>query len=143
MKKIFLLLIVAFALNSCSMPEESSPTVFYQLVPIKSCRMPYRFYVGETYELEMFYRQPTSCHFYKGIYFEKEGNTRIVAIQCGVVESSNCVTYPDGSTATEEQKSAKCSFTPTGNQPYIFRFWTGKNEQGEDTYYDVEVPVEN
>ena len=105
--------------------------------------MPYAFIAGETYEFEMFYQQPTSCHFYKGIYFEKKpGNVRIVAIQCGVVESANCVTYSDAQEALES-KSAKCRFTAEAGDPYIFRFWTGKNEQGEDTYYDVEVPVEN
>lgn len=143
MKKIFLLLIVAFALNSCNI-EENKPDVYYELIPIKSCRMPYDFVSGQTYELEMFFRQPSSCHFYKGIYFEKQGNTRIVAIQAGVVESNSCITYPDdGSSATGELKSAKCNFTATGHETYIFRFWTGKNQQGEDTYYDVEVPVEN
>lgn len=144
MKKIILILFVAFALNSCNV-EESSPSVYYQLVPITYCHMPYRFTAGQTYELEMYYKQPTSCHFYKGIYFEKQGNVRIVAIQAGVVESENCVTYPDGNSATSEPKIAKCNFTASSNnnEPYIFRFWTGKNAQGENTYYDVEVPVEN
>lgn len=144
MKKIILLLILSFILNSCSM-EDSSPEVSYELLPIKSCSMPYFFISGQTYELEMFYVQPSSCHIYKGIYFEKEGNTRIVAIQASVIASSSCVTNPADSTGTnsEIEQSVKFNFTATGNEAYLFKFWTGKNQQGEDTYYEVEVPVEN
>jgi len=125
--------------------EDRNPKVSYELMPIKSCRMPYFFVSGETYELEMFYIEPSTCHIYKGIYFEKQGNTRTVAIQATVIESSSCVTNPVDSTGTnsEFEKSVKFNFTATGNEAYFFKFWTGKNQQGEDTYYEVEVPVEN
>ena len=107
--------------------------------------MPYFFTSGQTYELEMFYNQPSSCHIYKGIYFEKDGNTRTVAIQASVIASSSCVAIPVDSTGTnaEIDQSVKFNFTATGNETYFFKFWTGKNQQGEDTYYEVEVPVEN
>ena len=145
MKKIILLLIAFFALNSCTKDAgENSPKVYYTLVPIYRCNMPYTFTAGETYDFEMFYKQPTSCHFYKGIYFEeKPGNVRIVAIQCGVLESNDCVTYTDTPEMPLESKSTKCHFTAQAGEPYVFRFWTGKDDQGEDTYYDIEVPVEN
>jgi hypothetical protein len=143
MKKIILLFIVAFALNSCT-TEDNTQHVTYELLPIQSCQMPYEFVYGQTYELQMFFKKPTSCHFYKGIYFEKqEGNTRIVAIQSGVVESNSCVPYDDNTNELLTTTSTKCNFKVTGHENYIFKFWTGKNEQGENTYYEVEVPVDN
>ena len=142
MKKIFFLIIVAFALNSCNKEEDSSQ-VRYELLPIDYCRMPYYFQQGETYDLEMFFKKPTSCHFYKGIYFEKQGNTRVVAIQSAVVQTNSCVTYDYQNNTSLQPDSVKCKFTATGTETYTFKFWTGKNAQGEDTYYDVEVPVEN
>lgn len=141
MKKIILLFIVAFALNSCSKEDESSH-VKYELVPIQYCQMPYKFTYGATYEFKMFYKQPSSCHFYKGLYFEKDGNTRIVAIQSGVIESNNCVSY-DNNNSSVPTDSTKYNFKVTAHDTYTFKFWTGKNEQGENTYYEVEVPVEN
>lgn len=133
---------VAFTLNSCT-TEDNNPKVRYELLPVDSCHMPYEFVSGQTYELEMFFKNPTSCHFYKGIYFEKQGNTRIVAIQSGVVETEGCVAYDNGSTTILQPSSAKCNFTAVGHEPYLFKFWTGKNEQGEDTYYEVEIPIED
>jgi hypothetical protein len=99
MKRIIFLLLVLFAFNSCSkdagnggrlLRTGSHPTLQHAL-PL---------YRGSDYEFEMTYRQPSSCHFYKGIYFEKlPGNVRLVAIQCGVMESNSCVTYPVNSTS--------------------------------------------
>jgi hypothetical protein len=143
MKKITLLLLILFAF-SCSKDEGTDTAVYYELVPIQRCRMPYRFTAGQTYEFEMQYRQPSSCHFYKGIYFgKKPGNVRIVAIQCGVLESNSCVTYPVNSTSQPEPKVETYSFKAEAGDPYTFKIWTGKNQQGEDTYYDVVVPVDN
>lgn len=145
MKNIILLLIIVFILSSCSAEEGNGQKVYYELVPIKRCIMPYSFVAGQTYEFEMLYKKPTSCHFYKGVYFaKKQGNLRIVAIQCGVVESNSCITYGENnSTNSPDSLTANYTFTATGTEPYVFRFWKGKNAQGEDTYYDVEVPVEN
>ena len=143
MKKIIFLLIAAFALNACSSDDSSSPNVTYELLPIMYCQMPYRYVSGQTYDLQMYFRKPTSCHFYKGIYFEKQGNTRIVAIQSGVVESNSCETYDYNQTVPPETSKETFKFTFTGQETYTFKLWTGKNEQGEDTYYEVEVPVQN
>lgn len=142
MKKLLLIFILAFALNSCT-SEGNSPRVSYELIAIKRCIMPDSFVLGETYDLQMFYEKPTSCHYYKGIYFEKEGNTRIVAIQSGLVESNDCITYDYNNPITPGESSAHYSFKVTEHQAYIFKFWTGRNEQGENTYYEVKVPVEN
>jgi len=144
MKRTILILLTFFALISCSKDEGTSTEVFYQLVPIQRCQMPYRFTAGQTYEFEMTYRQPTSCHFYKGIYFEKlPGNVRIVAIQCAVLKSSSCVTYPVNASTPQQPESATYNFTAEAGSPYTFKIWTGKDAQGEDTYYDVVVPVDN
>ncbi|HOZ74470.1 MAG TPA: hypothetical protein PLS51_00865 [Flavobacterium sp.] len=144
MKRIIFLLLVLFAFNSCSKDAGNGPAVYYELVPIQRCSMPYRFTAGQTYEFEMTYRQPSSCHFYKGIYFEKlPGNVRLVAIQCGVMESNSCVTYPVNSTSAPNPQKETYQFTAEAGEPYTFRIWSGKDDQGENTYYDVVVPVDN
>jgi len=146
MKKIALLLLAAFALNSCS-TDDSQPEVHYELIPITRCQMPYRMTSGETYELRMIYRMPTTCHSYKGIYFEGEGDTKTVAIQTVVYQRSDCQTidYTSSAQPVPEPQISNYEFKATAppGSVYTFKIWTGKNEQGEDTYYDVTVPVED
>lgn len=147
MKKILLLLLMAFAVNSCS-SDEDGPEVYYELIPIYRCEMPYRFTAGETYDLNMIFKMPTTCHAYKGIYIEGEGNVKTIAIQSIVYKRNDCQPINYDSTnaqqPTGEPTSEKFKFTASGpGTTYIFKLWTGKNEQGEDTYYEVEVPVDN
>ena len=138
-----MLFLIVLAATSCS-TDGDQPEVQYELVPIITCEMPYYFTAGETYELRMIFKMPTTCHTYKGIYFEGEGNTKTLAIQTVVAQRNDCQPIEQIGTASPETESAKYNFTPSGpGSTYIFKIWTGKNEQGENTYYEVEVPVEN
>ncbi|MFT3794581.1 hypothetical protein [Flavobacterium sp.] len=144
MKKLLLLLLVVFALNGCSTDGDNQPKVYYELVPIDRCQMPYRMSSGETYELDMFFNMPTTCHAYKGIYFEGEGNVKTVAIQATVFERNDCTVIPTSNNGSPSFTTAKYNFTAGApGTMYTFKIWTGKNEQGENTFYEVEVPVTN
>lgn len=145
MKKIVLLLILAFIANSCSPEDSDNVQVYYELVPIQRCDMPYRFSSGETYDFTMHFKMPTSCHYYKGIYFEGNGNTKTIAIQSVVFEKTDCVAY-DSSNNAQPNNNVTAKYKFTAGAPgtvYTFKIWTGKDEQGEDTYYDVTIPVTN
>lgn len=145
MKKIALLLLLTFVASSCS-TDSDEPEVYYELLPIQRCEMPYRMTSGETYEFKMIFQMPTTCHFYKGIYFEGDGDEKIVAIQSGVYQRNDCQIIDYGTTAQPQNQPVSREYTFTAGAPgtvYHFKMWTGKNEQGEDTYYEVQVPVEN
>ncbi|HMI08300.1 MAG TPA: hypothetical protein VK528_12180 [Flavobacterium sp.] len=143
MKKILLLLFLGLVLNSCS-TDSTEPEVYYELLPISRCEMPYRFTAGETYELNMIFKMPTTCHVYKGIYFEGDGNTKTVAIQSVVYERNDCQSIDYNAATAPNLTSEKFNFTAEGpGTTYTFKIWTGKNEQGEDLYYDINVPVDN
>jgi hypothetical protein len=147
MKKIVLLLLVAFVLNSCDAGDDSQPQVHYELLPISRCNMPYSFTSGQTYEFTMIYKMPTTCHSYKGIYFEGEGTTKTVAIQSVVYERSDCqvIDYSSNAQPAPEPEISNYEFKATApvGSVYTFKIWTGKDEQGEDTYYDVTIPVQD
>jgi hypothetical protein len=147
MKKIALLMLMTFALNSCSSDDDSPPEVHYELIPISRCQMPYKMTSGETYEFEMIYRMPTTCHGYKGIYFEGEGTTKTVAIQTVVYQRNDCqvIDYSSNMQPAPEPQVSNYEFKATAppGSVYTFKIWTGKDDQGEDTYYNVTVPVEN
>ena len=95
MKKITLLILTAFVINSWS-TEENTPQVYYELLPIESCEVPNSFVSVQTYEMKLLHVIPTSCHFYKGIYFEKLANTRVIAVQSGVVVENTCTILNPG-----------------------------------------------
>lgn len=146
MKKLLLLLLVVLGLSACSPDDNSNqPKVYYELIPIDRCQMPYRMTSGETYDLDMFFQMPTTCHVYKGIYFEGEGNVKTVAIQATVFERNDCEIIPTtNDVGAPNQTTAKYNFTAGApGTIYTFKIWTGKNEQGENTFYEVEVPVTN
>jgi len=145
MKKLLLLLFIALALNSCDTGDsDSDAPVHYELLPIEYCEMPYRFTAGTSYEFEMLYKMPTSCYTYAGVYFEGEGSTKTIAIQTRVSEKNNCqpVTYNTVNGPGPDLESAKFNFTAgASGTVYTFKMWTGKDENGQDTYYDYVVPV--
>lgn len=145
MKKLVLLLFAVFALQGCSTDDNDQPLVYYELLPIDRCRMPYYFHSGESYEFTMTYRLPTTCHNYKGIYFEKKGDVYEAAIQSLVYARNDCQTIDYNSSAQPAPQASEAVVQFTANAPagttYTFRMWTGKDDQGQDTYYDVDVPV--
>ena len=147
MNKIALLLLAVFVLNACSADDDKQLEVHYELLPISRCSMPNAFTSGETYEFTMIYKMPTTCHTYKGIYLEGEGTTKTVAIQSLVYERPDCETidYSSVSQPASEAEITNYNFKATAppGSIYTFKIWTGKGEQGEDTYYEVTVPVEN
>lgn len=148
MKKITFLLLAVFVLGSCSSDEPSQPEVHYELIPISRCYMPYAMTSGETYEFQMIYKKPTTCHAYKGIYFEGSGTTRTVAIQTVVHQRTDCQVIDYGATNAQPSTQPQVSnyqfkATAPPGSVYTFKIWTGKDTDGQDSYYNVTVPVQN
>ena len=134
MKKIVLFLSIVFLITSCS-PVDDGPNVHYETLPIEDVVIPYSFTIGETYPIGIKYYRPTSCHGFNGFYYDKELNIRTIAVQSVVVESSTCETL------TNDLVEDVLYFKVTSNGSYIFKFWQGKDAQGQDMYLEIEVPV--
>ncbi len=134
MKKIVLLLSVLFLFNSCSMDDESDK-FHYALLPIESVDIPAEFTLGETYDITIRYFRPSTCHAFDGFYYEKNLNTRTIAVQNVIFEQNNCVNLSE--TLVEQN----LEFYVTNNGSYIFKFWQGKDATGEDIFLEYEIPV--
>lgn len=135
MKKILLLLSVLFLFNSCSLDDVQGDEFSYELVPIASVDIPSEFELGETYNIVIRYYRPSTCHAFDGFYYHKDLNVRTIAVQNMVFEQNNCEPLTD---VLIEQN---LEFYVTNNGSYIFKFWQGKNEAGEDIYLEYEIPV--
>jgi len=137
MKKIIALFALLVALNSCS----PSDGVEYQLklVPIASVDIPTEFTLGQTYPITVRYNKPTTCYYFNQLYYEKDLNVRTVAVECAEEQSNNCHEL-SGADAVSE---FTFNFYVTSNGSYIFKFYQGKDENGQDLFLQYEVPVTN
>lgn len=139
MKKIIALLIIVFTLNACSV-DNNEPNVYYEVLPISNYVVPQEFTFGETYVIDLYYKRPTTCHFYQGVYFEKNENIRTIGVQTGVREINGCETL---NPETTDSIKATFNFRVAYHEPYTFKFYKGTNAQGQDIFNEVIIPVIN
>lgn len=132
MRKLILLISILLLFNSC---EPEGNNYYVEVLPIESVDIPNEFELGETYQITMRYFRPTNCHSDYGIYYESELNIRTCAIQNLVEERGNCA--PVQNVLVEE--TFNFYVTNTGN--YIFKFWTGEDSEGNNTFLEFDIPV--
>lgn len=132
MKKLVLLVSILFLFNSCQLDDND---FHVEILPVNSVEMPAEFELGAVYQITMEYYRPTNCHSPYGIYYEKDLNIRTCAIKNLVEERGNCA--PVENVLVQETFTFKV--TNTGN--YIFKFWTGEDTEGNDTFLEYDIPV--
>lgn len=135
MKKIVALIGVFLMLISCS-TETDEPKVHYEVLPIDSVVMPTDFYVNVENEIIINFLRPTSCHGFDGFLYEKDGFTRTVAVQAFVVEQENCTVL------TNAMSEQTLKFKPTEIGTYLFKFWKGKDTNGNDIFEEISIDVQ-
>ena len=131
--RIIILLILAVVLTSCSI-ENDYPSFYTETIPIESVNMPQEFVFGDTYEIEITYNRPTTCYLFNNFFYDVVENERTIAVINTVYTNTTC-------TATDESVSINFTLSITSTETYVFKFFQGKDENGEDQYYIVEVPV--
>ena len=134
MKYLGSLLAILFLVTSCSLDDDGY-NVRTEYVPIESVDMPDSFELGGLYEINVTYKRPTTCHSFYTFFFGSEDNQRTVAVVNSVVDRNDCVELEDE--LVEVSFDFKVVYTDT----YVFKFWQGKDENDNDLYYIVEVPV--
>lgn len=135
MKKIILLLAVIFSLTGCSVNDDNNNSYTYHVLPVHSYELPESYEVGETYEIILKYQRPTACHIYQGIYYDKQENTRIIAIQTVVDNNQLCAE------ALPPLSETKFNFKPIATGTYLFKFYKGKDTDEKDIFEEVEFQV--
>jgi hypothetical protein len=134
MKKIVLFLIVITSFLSCSL-DDDNPTYTYDVLPVDSYVVPASFTLGQTYEIKLKYQKPTSCHIYQGIYYDKNLNTRTIAIQTAVQNNQVCTQQ------IPPLSEVSFNFMVNNTGSYIFKFYKGEDAGGKDIFEEVEIPV--
>lgn len=137
MKKHLVLFALLFSFFSCSVDDNSPGNFYFEILPVESVVMPEQFQAGQSHEIEITYLRPSGCHIFNDFYYKAQGNERTVAVINTVYTDFDCESFED------EYVQVSFNFRPINSGIYIFKFWEGEDEQGNDQYYIVEVPVEN
>lgn len=136
MKKfIFLCLISVFAVSCSVSDNDSGINYYFEFLPIETADVPDTMVLNETYQINVTYYRPSTCHSFNDFYFQKNGNERTVAVINRVIESDNCEDLADD--LVEVSFNFVCLYSGS----YVFKFWQGLDDNDNDLYYEVEVPV--
>jgi len=136
MKKILILSFILILMGSCSLDDDRDDFNL-EILPIESVDIPDSFTIGQTYPITVTYLKPSTCHLFREFYYDKENNIRTVAVIDYKFLRNDCEDLED------ELVEATFNFHVTSNGSYIFKFWQGEDNNGDNQYLTIEVPVTN
>jgi len=134
MKKIVLFIVLITSFLGCSLDDDNT-SYTYDVLPVDSYVVPASFTLGQTYEIKLKYQKPTSCHIYQGIYYDKNLNTRTIAIQTAVQNNQVCTQQ------IPPLSEVSFNFMVNNTGSYIFKFYKGEDANGQNIFEEVEIPV--
>lgn len=137
MKKIVLFILFITTLTGCSIDNDNQDSYSFEVLPVDSYTLPEKFILGNTYEIKLKYTRPSECHFFQGIYYDKNLNIRTIGIQTAVNTNQVCTQQ------IPAPSEVSINFYVTNTGSYIFKFYKGKDTDGKNLFEEVEVPVVN
>lgn len=136
--KYLLLAIITLSITitSCSDDDDSLDHDFdLEYVKVLSAELPNEFEFGSTYIVKASVELPNSCYFYYNQYdYIYEGASRLIYAIGHVDEHDTC-----NEIVTEDTLSFPVTIQQS--EPYNFKFYQGKDANGEDIFLTIEVPV--
>jgi PBP1b-binding outer membrane lipoprotein LpoB len=133
MKRFFLITVIALILTSCSLDDDSN-NFELKTLPIKEAEVPVEFIYGRTYDIMVTYDLPDGCHSFQSLFFQQNANERIVAINALQDLVSAC-------TEAIIEENHTFELTALQEADYVFKFWKGVDENGDNIFEEVTVPV--
>jgi len=134
MKKLALLLTGILVLSSCLTSENLPSNYTFEILTIDEYDVPDSFTVGEVDTVAVKYTLPNNCYSFENLYYEVQDTTRIVAVNSFVRLEENC-------SDVEVQEEYKFPIFVSQREDYVFKFYKGKDSNGEDIFDEVVVPV--
>lgn len=134
MKKLLSFLFVMVFTLSCTKDDGFYPITF-EAIKTVSVDIPDSFTVNEVALIKVRYLRPSSCHGFDGFVWQKENFTRTVFVRNFVVQREGC------NPLTNEMREETIRFKPIETGTYTFKFWTGKDSNGNNTYLEFQRDV--
>lgn len=123
-------------------PEDDNRINFHvEFIPVQSVELPEFMAPGYTYPIKVKFVRPSDCHYFDGFFYQPNGPVRVVAVQTIYIEDASCA--PLATDAPEEQSfNVQC---PSNYQYdyYLFKFYIGEDQQGNQLFLEQQVPVAN
>lgn len=132
MRKLFTLILLSLVV-SCSNDSDNF-IEFEELGAITAVEGPDQVNVGQTSEFVVTFRVPTTCHSFLRLDFAANATERVVAVVFAITDNA-CNTL---SNFTEE---VTFNITPDSPGTILFKFFAGKDAQGQPTFIEKEVTV--
>jgi len=132
-KKLLLLIILMLTVSSCSLSDDES-NLSIETLPIKQAEVPMEFDYGATYKLKVIFDLPSGCHSFYDLFYQYENTARIVAINSVVNTKMAC-------TEVLIEREFEFDVKVTQQADYIFKFWKGTDNDGNDIFEEIIVPV--
>lgn len=140
MKRLYVLLCaITLAVISVSCSIDDDQTNFkYATLRTVSASLPDTFELGKVYNIDVKLLRPDECTFSETFdvrrSFTDSTNVRTVAAIGIVLDKEECTVVNDSIQATFQ-------FEVIYTKPYIFKFYTGNDENDEAEFLEIEVPV--
>lgn len=127
----------ALVVLSCSLDDDRT-NFNYTTLETVSASLPDTFELGRIYNVDVKLLRPDECTFSETFQVQRDftdsTNIRTIAAVGIVLEEDECAEAND-----EIQDTFR--FEVLYTDPYLFRFYTGDNAEGEAEFLEIEVPV--
>ena len=133
MKKTALLLLGLLVFYSC-LDTNDSVDFKYEFLSIDEAITPANFTFGKTDTIKVKYSLPNGCYAFDRIYYETKDTTRTVAITA-------LVTLNDACTQAIIKEEYELIIRASQTEDYVFKFYKGKDNKGENIFEEVVIPV--
>ena len=151
MKKLLFLFVTVLTLASCDTDDDYYSGYTYEYLPTEAATVPEDMMVSETYEISITYIQPTSCHAFNSLFYYKsteniedeDGVEDPVQTEVRTIAVINSVAEGSDTDCEEINEEVETSFTfvPEVAGTYLFKFWVGSDEDGEDIFLEIEREI--
>lgn len=134
-------LTIAAVFVSCSIDDDQT-NFRYTTLETVNANVPDTFELGRVYNIDVNLLRPDECTFTETFdvrrSFTDSTNVRTVSAIGIVIEEEN------GECAeVNEEIQDTFRFEVLYTKPYVFRFYTGDDENGEPEFLEIEVPVKH
>ena len=121
--------------SACSLNDDDGVNFHYEALKIVSAELPESFTMHQIYTIKANILRPDDCTIVEGFDVTRADTTTRNVVAFGtVLDRENC-------TALNQEVQKMFRFEVLYSGPYLFRFYSGEDGNGEPQYIEVEVPV--
>ncbi len=131
---IFCAIVLFLTLGACSLDDDGA-NFHYEPLQITNVELPESFDLNEVYNIKVKLLRPDDCTLIEGFDVTRgDLTTRNIVAIGAILDNKDCI-------ALNQEVEDSFRFEVLYNDTYLFRFYSGEDENGEPQYIDVEIPV--